>query len=170
MFGTFGAPPPGIGRLNQAGADASWNRAGWRVNIQPNAFTNPAGPPSGRGTLHEIRHAEQTWLAMRSNGGTGPADASPGARAAAAASPVNPNSPEGRMGSLHHDNEVGAGYQHWQDVITGVGTAATADPSLSTTPGSPWHSAVYGPNGYYNQPGGADAREVEEPGQCSGCP
>jgi hypothetical protein len=96
----FGAPALGTSQNLAAGADASFDRGQWRVNVADDAWT-ASGPPEGGATMHEIRHAEQLFLAMRVSGGTRPADVSPAARAAAAAQPLDTNTSEGRMGWLH---------------------------------------------------------------------
>lgn len=171
MFAAFGAPPPGTNQGLGPGADASWDRTLWRVNVAANAWGDPKGPPAGRVTLHEIRHAEQTFNAMRYACGMGPSDARPDVLAAAAGKPplnlppIDPDSPEGRFGLLHAANEISeAGINNRNAIIIELGAAATADPTLTS---KRYIDAV---EAYYNQPGGADARTVEQAGQCYGCP
>jgi uncharacterized Zn-binding protein involved in type VI secretion len=172
MFATFGAPPPTTAIGLPAGSQAAFNRQTWQVLVGPNAWgaspppaPAPTGPPAGGTTLHEIRHGEQAFLAMRHARGTGPSDALPSARAAAAGQPVNPNSPEGRMGSLHNDNEIAApGFANRDGIIREVSAAANSPGGTA----SPRYAAAF--NAYYNQPGGADARTVETAGNCGGCP
>jgi uncharacterized Zn-binding protein involved in type VI secretion len=175
MFARFGAPPPGVRETDITGGDASFGRRAWEVNVPRGAFaTNPpASPPvpSGHATLHEIRHAEQAFLAMRHNGGRGPSDGDARARREAARRPLVPGTPEARMAHLHSDNEVTEpGFTHWQNVINEEAAAfraETGQPAYST---QRTRDSVFGPDGYYNQPGGADARTVEQPGDCGGCP
>jgi uncharacterized Zn-binding protein involved in type VI secretion len=164
MFATFGAPPPGTSQNLGPGAAASWDRGAWRINVASGAWTNPNGPPTAGDTFHEIRHGEQTFNAMRSVGGTGPRDALPAVRAAAAEQPLDPDSPVGRHGSLHASNEISkAGIENRNDIIREIHDAATADPTLSS---QRWNDAVAG---YHNQPGGADAGPVGRAGECK-CP
>ncbi len=165
MAATFGAPPPKTHRGLSPGAAASFDRRHWRINLPRDAWTDNSGPPGGWATLHELRHCEQAFTAIRSHGGKWPRDVPPEVKQAAAEQPLDPDAPEGRFGSLHYDNEmIPEGHDNRQKIINEIVAAAKADPSLTS---QRWHDAV---DAYYNQPGGADARTLEGPGQCGGCP
>jgi uncharacterized Zn-binding protein involved in type VI secretion len=176
MFATFNAPPPTVHQGLDPGAAASFDRWAWQINVAGDAWAS-ARPPSGNTTLHEIRHGEQAFLGMRSGGSQGPrlfgligGDAPEHVRAAAARQPLDRDTPEGRFGHLHHDNE----FTHLDNrarISSELEAAATAE-GAHPTYGSPRYvAAVWGPHGYYNQPGGADARELESPGDCAAqCP
>jgi uncharacterized Zn-binding protein involved in type VI secretion len=163
-FGVFGAPPPTAAATSAPPADASWNRDAWQINVAKGAWDDPHGPPSGRATLHEIRHGEQTYMGMRANGGPGNATVPANVAAAAASQPLDPNSPEGRYGRLQADNELTpAGLDNRNKIIQEINASYAAGGVSSAR----YAAAV---QAYYDQPGGADAQTVEQPGQCGGCP
>jgi len=77
--------------------------------------------------------------------------------------PLEPDSPEGRQAELHAQNQMDdAGLENWRSIIKEVGDA---DKQAGVSSKRYQEAA----KAYYNQPGGAGARPLEEPGNCNGC-
>ncbi len=159
MFGRFGAPPPTAeANIRSEQAAASWDARNWQVNVQRGAWS-AAAPPSRDGTLHEIRHGEQVYAAVRANGGAGVGSVHPEALRAAARRPLDPNTAEGRFGRLHADNQLREpGRSNFQGIINQIYATPVRDPR---------YRAVV--QAYYDQPGGADALDIEAQSSCGGC-
>jgi uncharacterized Zn-binding protein involved in type VI secretion len=108
QFATFGAPPPTTSTTAAQGTMASWDSNKWQVNVPPGTW-NHTSPPWADATLHEVAHGQQTFMAMRTrNGSSGGQPVPQHVRDSAASQPVAPNSPAGRYGSLHANNEIDA--------------------------------------------------------------
>jgi uncharacterized Zn-binding protein involved in type VI secretion len=63
-FSAFGAPPPVLSSSAEAHAAASWSRHKWQMNFPAGTFQGPT-MPSERILIHETRHAEQSFAALR---------------------------------------------------------------------------------------------------------
>jgi len=164
MFARFGAPPPSSSASITPPALATWSRKDWQVNVEKGAFDDSSGPPSGQATLHEIRHAEQTFMAMRAMGGSWDVVVDEAAAASAARQPLRAGSPERAFGVLHAQNELSrSGNQNRNAIIKEVHNAY-ADGGYE---GARYKAAA---QAYRDQPGGADALSVEDAGGCGGCP
>lgn len=160
MSESIGMPAPTSDDCAAPAATASWSAGQWQVNVGPGAFEADA-PPPGYATFHELRHGEQSWMALRSTGGVGAEGVPREICQRAADQPLDPDSPEGRFGALHADNEMDPiGLENRAEIIREIGNA---------------HEAAGGPTGqryadavdaYRHQPGGADARDVEGFGNC----
>jgi uncharacterized Zn-binding protein involved in type VI secretion len=164
MFARFGAPAPDASATTPAGSQAAFDQHRWAVLVPTNAWTSDT-PPNGGATFHEIRHGEQTFMGARQRGAQDlgarqvPADVA----AAAAQQPLDPNSPEGRYGSLMADEYfTGAGNAAQSAAIRELGGA------FKEGAGSARYAAAF--MGYYERPTGQDAKTVEDAGACGGCP
>ncbi len=108
LFAEFGAPPPHISTTAPRGTDATWGKSNWTISLPEGTFES-ADPPDAKAAVHEARHAEQTFVALRELATPRPGQPAPtaeelaeqgGVPPAAAYSatlkPVDRNSPEGR--------------------------------------------------------------------------
>lgn len=155
-------PAFGVRDKDTAGGLASFSRNKWAVNVPKGTFEKNH-PPDGRVTIHELRHGEQAFQALQARGGGSVFDAPRHVRLYAEHKPLEPDSPEGRQAELHAQNQMDdAGLENWRDIIREVGDAHEQAGVSSKR----YYEAG---EAYYNQPGGAGARPLEEPGNCNGC-
>jgi hypothetical protein len=63
-FAAFGAPAPVVKSTAPPFAAATWSRAKWQMNVPPGTFEGSSMPPE-RVLVHETRHAEQSFAALR---------------------------------------------------------------------------------------------------------
>ena len=98
LFESFGAPPPILTTNEAGGAAGSWSDRSWELNLPPGAFEK-SKPPTAKTTLHEARHAEQTFVAVRhktSRELSGQSEVPDHVEDAARARPLDPRSAEDR--------------------------------------------------------------------------
>ena len=166
MFSSFGAPPARAAAVldRDGAAGASWDANHWTVNVPEGSWERDQ-PPRLSSTYHEIRHGEQTYRGLQHRGSEGALDVPPHVETAAANNRSDPNTPEGRFGHLHSDNEhETAGLENRSRIIREIyasgGTAADRGTQR-------YRDAV---QGYFHQPGGQDAEATERAAGDCGCP
>lgn len=166
-----GFPEPGTLEEQRKNTSGGFKRTSWNITV-PAGTWDKSHPPSGGTTTHELRHAEQSYLALRHLQGdppwidrdgdhvpAGPVSIPDDILEQAKKDTLDPDSPRGRLGRLHAHNEFSdAGLNNRSEVIRRI-TSHEQD--------TPEFKQAY--EDYYNQPGGADVRPVEKAGNGCSC-
>jgi uncharacterized Zn-binding protein involved in type VI secretion len=153
----FGAPPPNVTANMTPPFPAAFDTNSWTVMVSKNAFDDGHDPPGPWATAHEMRHCEQSYMAMRSSQDTSMTSNPAVQQAVQNQGPLDPNSPAGRYGALHAENQIGGGKANYQQILHDINSSA-GDPAA-------FDKAL---QAYKNQPGGEEGYAVDAMGKC-GC-